>query len=91
MSGDVHALTQFEFRYKTTSGSLDMLKFEINYLKRITLLPPQIMRTNLFNQSTEFLCLDFLELLATKIIALLNRYTPRDLYVILSLIPGLYF
>lgn len=80
ISRDVHALTQFEFRYETTSGSLDMLKLEINYLKRITLLPPQIMRTNLFDQSFEFLCLDFLELLATKIIALLNRYTPRDLY-----------
>lgn len=80
MSKDVHALMQFEFRYETISGSSDMLKLEINYLKRITILPPQVMRIKRFDRDIDFLCLDFLELLATKIIALLNRYTPRDLF-----------
>lgn len=86
MSRDVHALTQFEFRYKTTSGSSDMLKLEINYLKRITLLPPQIMRFDRFDRNIEFLCLDFIELLASKIIALLNRYTPRDLFDVYQMV-----
>ena len=86
MSRDVHALTQFEFRYETTSGSSDMLKLEINYLKRITLLPPQIMKIDRFNRNIEFLCLDFLELLATKSIALLNRYTPRDLFDVYQMV-----
>ena len=86
MSRDVHALTQFELRYETSSGSSDMLKLEINYLKRITLLPPQIMRLDRFNRNIEFLCLDFLELLATKIIALLNRYTPRDLFDVYQMV-----
>jgi len=86
MSKDVHALTQFEFRYETTSGSSDMLKLEINYLKRITLLPPQIMRIDRLDRNIEFLCLDFLELLATKSIALLNRYTPRDLFDVYQMV-----
>jgi predicted nucleotidyltransferase component of viral defense system len=86
MSKDVYALTQFEFRYETTSGSSDMLKLEINYLKRITLLPPQMMRVDRFDRNIEFLCLDFSELLATKIIALLNRYTPRDLFDVYQMV-----
>jgi predicted nucleotidyltransferase component of viral defense system len=86
ISRDVHALTQFEFRYQTTSGSSDMLKLEINYLKRITLLPPQIMRFDRFDRNIELLCLDFIELLASKIIALLNRYTPRDLFDVYQMV-----
>jgi len=86
MSKDVHALTQFEFRYATTSGSSDMLKLEINYLKRITLLSPQIVRINRFDRNINFLCLDFMELLASKTIALLNRYTPRDLFDVYQMI-----
>jgi len=86
MSKNVHALTQFEFRYATISGSSDMLKLEINYLKRITLLSPQIVRINRFDRNINFLCLDFLELLASKTIALLNRYTPRDLFDVYQMI-----
>jgi len=86
MSKDVHALTQLEFRYATISGSSDMLKLEINYLKRITLLPPQIVRIYRFDRNINFLCLDFPELLASKIIALLNRYTPRDLFDVYQMI-----
>jgi hypothetical protein len=86
ISKDVYALTQFEFRYETTAGSSDMLKLEINYLKRITLLPPQIMRTERFDRNIEFLCLDFSELLATKSIAMLNRYTPRDLFDVYKMV-----
>lgn len=86
ISKDVHALTQFEFRYATISGSSDMLKLEINYLKRITLLSPQIVRINRFDRNIDFLCLDFLELLASKTIALLNRYTPRDLFDVYQMI-----
>jgi len=86
MSKDVHALTQFEFRYATISGSSDMLKLEINYLKRITLLSPQIVRIHRFDRNINFLCLEFLELLASKIIALLNRYTPRDLFDVYQMI-----
>lgn len=86
ISKDVHALTQFEFRYATISGSSDMLKLKINYLKRITLLSPQIVRINRFDRNIDFLCLDFLELLASKTIALLNRYTPRDLFDVYQMI-----
>lgn len=77
---DVHALTQFIFKYKTLSGSSDMLKIEINYLKRAPILNPKLLNFNHFKRRLDFLCLDYLELLASKTIALLSRYTPRDLF-----------
>ena len=86
ISKDVHALTQFEFRYETISGSSDMLKLEINYLKRLPLLAPQILSLNRFDLNIDFLCLDFQELLASKTMALLNRYTPRDLFDVYQMI-----
>ncbi len=75
-----HALTQFSFYYKTMSGSSDMLKLEVNYLRRLLLLPPRMRSFKRFEQHADFLCLDDHELLAGKIIALLSRYTPRDLF-----------
>lgn len=83
---DVHALTQFAFHYKTMSGSSDMLKLEINYLIRVPILAPQIRRFKHFNLNIEFLCLDFQELLSGKIIALLSRYTPRDLFDVYQMV-----
>lgn len=77
---DVHALTQITFKYETMSGSTDMLRLEINYLKRAPILNPKLLNFNHFNKRIDFLCLDFPELLASKIIALLSRYTPRDLF-----------
>ena len=77
---DVHALTQINFKYKTVSGSIDMLRLEIHYLKRVPILNPQLLNFNHCNIRIEFICLDFLELFASKIIALLSRYTPRDLF-----------
>ncbi len=77
---EAHALTQFSFFYQTMSGSSDMLKLEVNYLRRLPLLPPRMRNFKRFEQHADFLCLDDHELLAGKIIALLSRYTPRDLF-----------
>ncbi|MBC8553753.1 MAG: nucleotidyl transferase AbiEii/AbiGii toxin family protein [Candidatus Brocadiales bacterium] len=79
-SKDAHALLQFEFRYNTISKSSDKLKLDINFLQRIPYLEPRILAANWFGYSAEFLVLTLEEILASKIIAMLTRYTPRDLF-----------
>ena len=83
---EVHALTQFSFHYQTMSGSSDMLKLEINYLVRVPILAPQIRSFKHFDWNVEYLCVDSQELLASKIVALLSRYTPRDLFDVYQMI-----
>ena len=83
---EVHALSQFSFHYQTMSGSSDMLKLEINYLVRVPILAPQIRSFKHFDWNVEYLCLDSQELLASKTVALLSRYTPRDLFDVYRLI-----
>lgn len=77
---DVHALTQFVLHYRTLSGSNDMIKLEINYLFRQPVISPVLEKCKLLGVDLNFLCLSFEELLAGKIVALLSRYTPRDLF-----------
>lgn len=83
---EVHALSQFTFHYQTMSGSTDMLKLEVNYLVRVPLLSPRIRTFRRFSQNIDFLCLEYQEVLAGKIIALLSRYTPRDLFDVYQII-----
>jgi predicted nucleotidyltransferase component of viral defense system len=77
---DEYALTQFALHYRTMSGSKDMLKIEINYLHRLPILKPEVRTIKRFGMEVNYPCLAIEELLAGKIIALLSRYTPRDLY-----------
>ncbi|MCK4641358.1 MAG: nucleotidyl transferase AbiEii/AbiGii toxin family protein [Candidatus Marinimicrobia bacterium] len=80
ISQDKHVLTQFFFRYRTLSGSSDMLKVEINYLHRQPILTPVKRKCRMKGTNLEFECLDFVELSAGKIAAMLERYTSRDLF-----------
>jgi len=57
-----------------------MLKIEINYLQRLPILKPEGRAFQRFDVMVKYPCLAFEELLAGKIIALLSRYTPRDLF-----------
>jgi predicted nucleotidyltransferase component of viral defense system len=75
-----YALSQFELRYKTLSGSLDRIKLEINYLHRLPIIAINEIEIDRFGFKCKFPLLGFEELIAGKIIALLSRYTPRDLY-----------
>lgn len=77
---EAYALTQFAFHYKTMSNSSDIIKLEINFLRRVPIREPKIRSFKHFDYNIDFLCLDYQELLASKIIALLSRYTPRDLF-----------
>lgn len=80
ISQNEHALTQFFFRYRTLADSSDMLKVEINYLHRQPILTPVKRKCRIKGISLEFECLDFVELSAGKIAAMLERYTSRDLF-----------
>ncbi|MFZ1946209.1 MAG: nucleotidyl transferase AbiEii/AbiGii toxin family protein [bacterium] len=76
---DVHALSQFRLTYRTLAGSSDSLRLEINYLLRQPILEPRLSKSRL-DPRVEFLCLGAEEIVAGKIIALLARYTARDLF-----------
>ena len=80
MTKDEYALAQFEFHYKALSGSLDKFKLEINYLQHQPIVQVESKICALLHRDLTFPVLAFEELLAGKIIALLSRYTPRDLF-----------
>lgn len=75
-----YALSQFELRYQTLSGSMDRVKLDINYLHRQHLIELTNKEVNRFGLNFRFPLLGFEELFASKITAFLSRYTPRDLY-----------
>ena len=77
---DEHALSQYVFRYKTSSDSMDALRLEINYLLRQSILEPEPRDLNRFDIKCRFPCLNETEILASKTIACISRYSPRDLY-----------
>jgi predicted nucleotidyltransferase component of viral defense system len=75
-----YALSQFELRYSTLSGSKDLIKLEINYLHRLPLTPTSLKVFNQYGLNVNFPLLGVEELIASKIITFLSRYTPRDLF-----------
>ena len=77
---DEHALLQLKFGYRTLSGSSDALRLEINYLLRQPIIKPVLKRLKGFKEEFWFPCLDEIEIFASKTIACLSRYSPRDLY-----------
>ncbi|ODS29865.1 MAG: hypothetical protein SCARUB_05030 [Candidatus Scalindua rubra] len=79
-SKEEYALLQYEFRYKTLSGGSDKLKMDINFLHRLPVIPTVQSTFDKFGQSVTFSLMGQEELLAGKVVALLSRYTPRDLY-----------
>ena len=77
-----HALDSFVFEYQNAGGMKDNMKIEINYMLRCHILPP-VVRTILLpwsEQELATLCLDPIEIYASKIVAMLNRAAPRDLF-----------
>ncbi|MCI0698352.1 nucleotidyl transferase AbiEii/AbiGii toxin family protein [candidate division KSB1 bacterium] len=80
LTKEEYALSQVEFHYSARSGSRDKFKLEINYLHRQPIIPIESRTFTRFHASLTFPMMGLEELLAGKIIALLSRYTPRDLY-----------
>ena len=77
---DTYDLTQMELSYQTLSDTLDKLKVEINYLNRVAIHQNQYLTKAFFGETVRFPVLHIEELTASKIVTLLNRYTPRDLF-----------
>lgn len=77
-----HALDSFVFEYQNAGGGKDNLKIEINYMLRCHVLEPRrrAVRLPWLDWELSVLSVDPLEIFASKIVALINRAAPRDLY-----------
>lgn len=82
-----HALDSWVFFYRNAGGNRDNIKIEINYSMRRHIFAPQSRHINVsFLKATEMLTLEPMELFGTKIKALIERHTCRDLYDVYNLL-----
>ena len=83
-----HALDSFVFEYQNAGGMKDNIKIEINYMIRCHILPVTRRKVNLpwLSEKLSVLSVAPMEIFASKIVALLNRTAPRDLYDIHNLL-----
>ena len=81
-----HALDSFVFTYTNCGGVKDNIKVEINYSLRAHILPTERVKADVAGQTVEVRRLAKIELFASKIVALLSRTAPRDLYDIHNMI-----
>ncbi|MCQ2965631.1 MAG: nucleotidyl transferase AbiEii/AbiGii toxin family protein [Alphaproteobacteria bacterium] len=81
-----HSLDSFVFTYTNCGGVKDNIKVEINYSLRTHILPIELIKTDILGQTIEVRRLEKTELFASKIVALLSRTAPRDLYDIHNMI-----
>lgn len=77
-----YALDSFVYEYQNAGGMRDNLKIEINYMLRCHILDLSRREVKLpwLSQELTALCVDPIEIFASKIVALMNRAAPRDLY-----------
>jgi len=87
-SKEHHALHSMIYGYSNTAGMNDNIKIEINYSLRNHIFTPTLRKINANGLFKDFetLCLINTELFGSKIKALLDRTTPRDLYDIDNMI-----
>ena len=81
-----HALDSFVFSYTNCGGVKDNIKVEINYSLRTHILPIEQVQTSILGKTITVRRLAKAELFASKIVALLTRTAPRDLYDIHNMI-----
>ena len=81
-SKSYHALDSFVYEYQNAGGVRDNLKIEINYMLRCHVLEPRRRAVKLpwLEQDLTVLSVEPIEIFASKIVALLNRAAPRDLF-----------
>lgn len=87
-SKQYHALDSFVYEFSSTGGMKDNIKVEINYMLRCHVLKIEQRRFKSTWEPSGVLVLSVapVELFASKIVALLNRTAPRDLYDIHNLV-----
>lgn len=77
-----HALDSSVYEYTNAGNMKDNIKIEINYINRAHVLPASWREVKLPWQQNSgmVLTLDPIEIFASKIVALMSRAAPRDLY-----------
>lgn len=77
-----YALDSFVLEYQNAGGMRDNLKIEINYMLRSHIFPPSRRTVKLpwLDKELTVLCVAPMEIFASKIVALISRTAPRDLY-----------
>ncbi len=87
-SKQYHALDSFVYEYINAGGMKDNLKIEINYMLRCHVMPVSRRLINLPWNNQEFTVLSVhpMEIFSAKVVALLNRAAPRDLYDIFNML-----
>lgn len=82
-----HSLDSWVFVYLNAGGNRDNIKIEINYSMRRHIFVPQPRNVRVdFLNATEVLTLEPIELFGSKIKALIERHTCRDLYDVHNLL-----
>lgn len=83
-----HALDSFVFEYSNAAGINDNIKIEINYMLRCHILQLKQRRfeSTWVPAGVSVLSVAPIEIFASKIVALLNRTAPRDIYDIHNLV-----
>lgn len=87
-SKNVHALDSIIAEYIDIKGNIDNIKIEINFMDRVHILKTKKMKVNtdvFINNQFIIHCLNPIEIYATKICALLDRTTARDLFDVYTL------
>lgn len=81
-SKNYHALDSYVYSYRNAGGQPDNLKIEINYMLRAHVLPltRRTVKLPWLNEELTVLSVHPIEIFGSKIVALLNRTAPRDLY-----------
>ena len=82
-----HSLDSWVFFYQNAGGNRDNIKIEINYSMRQHIFVPQARTVNVaFLQNIPIRTLHPIELFGSKIKALIERHTCRDLYDVYNLL-----
>ncbi len=87
-SKNFHALDSFVYEYLNSGGMKDNIKVETNYMLRCHVLPLSRRQIDLpwQTKALSVLCVDPIEIFASKIVALLTRTAARDLYDVYNLL-----
>lgn len=87
-SKNYHALDSSVYSYQNAAGMKDNLKIEINYMLRCHVLPVVRRKVNLpwLDSDVTVLSVAPIEIFASKIVALMNRAAPRDLFDLSSML-----
>ena len=83
-----YSLESHVFEYTNSGGAKDNIKIEINFSMRAHVLPLEVRRTTIpgIIQEIRSRCVSSIEILSSKIVALLTRGATRDLYDVSKMI-----